>query len=190
MNIIQADKKKMPFFDTLKTAAAVGLLMQQVSVMPYNEGKSINALTFSAQLNAGTNNQIANLMMDEALEFIIQFTDAINRAYTLLLESEEAERASVIRALDPEKTDLAELQLRGLEGAIKQVFNRSPEKVKETLKPALLVTVKARAASAKLNDLISQMTKPVKEFRSDIDIDALRALARHGSEVFNSGKFH
>lgn len=190
MHANQIEKNKMPFFDTLKTAATVGLLMQQVSAMPCVEGFDNVRAPYLSQLSAETNTQIAILMMNEALDFISSLTTTLNRAYTLLLESDDLSRSRVIAILDPEKTDLIELQLRGLEGAIRNVFNHCSEEKKHLLKTPLIVTAKARASASKLNHLIAQMSIPAKVFHSSIDMEGIRALAKHGSEVFTSGKFH
>lgn len=190
MHANQVDKNKMPFFDTLKTAATVGLLMQQVSVIPCAEEFDNVRAPYALQLSAETNTQIATLMMNEALDFISSLTTTLNRAYTLLLDSDDSSRDRVIAILDPEKTDLIELQLRGLEGAIRNVFNHCAEEKKALLKTSLIVTAKARASASKLNHLIAQMSSPVKVVHSNIDMDGIRALAKHGSDVFASGKFH
>lgn len=190
MHTNHIDKYKMPFFDTLKTAATVGLLMQQVSAMPCNEGVDHVRVSYSLPFSEETSAHIASLMMNEALDFISSLTTTLNRAYSLLLESKDNERSRLIDTLDPEKTDLIELQLRGLEGAIRNVYKDCTEEKKALLKNPLLVTAKARASASKLNHLISQMSKPVQVFHSNIDMEGLRALAKHGTEVFVSGKFH
>ncbi|KHG44403.1 hypothetical protein T636_A3405 [Enterobacter hormaechei subsp. xiangfangensis] len=58
------------------------------------------------------------------------------------------------------------------------------------VKPAFFATAQARASATKLNNLINQMTKTVDIVESNIDMKGIRALAKHGSEVFLSGNFH
>lgn len=190
MHSNQVDKYKMPFFDTVKTAATVGLLMHQVSVMPCAEAHEVPVSPYNIQLSKETNKQISKLVMSEAIDFIKDLTATLNRAYSLLLDSNDTNRAEIIGTLNPEQTDLVELQLRGLEGAIRNVYNDCLQEKKAILKPSLLATAQARASASKLNELISQMTKPVDTFQSNIDMEGLSALAKHGTEVFVSGRFH
>ncbi|MEK0167934.1 hypothetical protein [Pseudescherichia vulneris] len=186
----EKDKKKMPLFDTFKTSAAVGLLMQQISAVPCIEGHQIPEMPYTYHLSSETSSQIRGLMMDESINYIKDLTTLLNRAYRVLLSSNDAQRASAIATLDPVQTDLVELQLRGLEGAIKNVYARCSEEQMGLVKPALFATAQARASAAKLNHLINQMTKPVHIVESNIDMEGMRALAKHGSEVFSSGNFH
>ncbi|WP_227722592.1 hypothetical protein [Yersinia proxima] len=183
-------RRKMPFFDTFKTTAAVGLLMHQASAMYCPEVGRLYDVPYGHNLSAEDNRQARDLMMNEALCFIKGLTKTLNKAYALLLNSAESERDFCIKQLDPVQTDLIELQLRGLEGAIKNVYNGCAEDKRQFVKAPLLVIAQARASAAKLNHLINQMTKPVEVFVSSIDKDALRALAKHGTEVFVSGRFH
>lgn len=183
-------RKKMPFFDTFKTAAAVGLLMQQASAMYCHEESKFNANPDRFQQTIEANSHVSKLMMNEALIVIKDLTGALNNAYSMLLESNDSNRSALIEKLDPEKTDLIELHLRGLEGAIKNVYKECAEDKRHLVKAPLFITAQARASAAKLNHLISQMTKPVATFRSNINRDALRELAKHGTEVFVSGRFH
>ena len=128
--------------------------------------------------------------MDESINYIKDLTALLNRAYRVLLNSNDAQRASTIATLDPVQTDLVELQLRGLEGAIKNVYARCSEEQMALVKPAFFATAQARASATKLNNLINQMTKTVDIVESNIDMKGIRALAKHGSEVFLSGNFH
>ncbi|WP_374255838.1 hypothetical protein [Yokenella regensburgei] len=184
------DKKKMPFFDTFKTAAAVGLLMQQVSAVPCTEGNFAPDMPYSYHLSSETSNQIRGLMMDESINYIKDLTTMLNKAYSILLRSGNDEQESIIATLDPTQTDLVELYMRGLEGAIKNVYVKCSEEHMNMVKPALLATAQARASATKLNHLITQMTKPVRIMKGNADLEGLRALAKHGSEVFSSGNFH
>lgn len=183
-------RRNMPFFDTFKTTAVVGLLMQQASAMYCPEGGQFTVNAPHHYLSAEARSQISGVMMEEALGFIKELTTTLNSAYSLLLRSTDSNREGVIQRLDPVKTDLIELQLRGLEGAIKNVYKECAEDKRHLIKMPLIVTAQARAAAAKLNHLINQMTRPVETFTSNIDKEALRTLAAHGSEVFVSGRFH
>jgi len=80
--------------------------------------------------------------------------------------------------------------LRGLEGGLKNVFKNCSENDKELLKPYMTTIAEARSAASKLNHLINQMVKSVNSFTSEINIDGLRLLAKHGTETFFSGRFH
>lgn len=186
----EKDKHKMPFFDTLKTAATVGLLMQQVTAIPCVEGHEVPLAPFNFQISKEASQKINDLMIAEGIDYIKELTTTLNKAYSLLLNSTEANRLNIIKTLDPEQVDLVDLQLRGLEGAMKNVFNDCNKEKREILKPSLLVIAKARASAAKLNHLITQMIKPVSIFHSKIDMEEMRALVKHGTEVFASGRFH
>ncbi|ROU10789.1 hypothetical protein EB837_20585 [Kluyvera ascorbata] len=186
----EKDKKKMPLFDTFKTSAAVGLLMQQISAVPCIEGNQIPEMPYSYHLSSETSNQIRGLMMDDSINYIKDLTALLNRAYRVLLGSNDPQLELTIATLDPVQTDLLELQLRGLEGAIKNVYARCSEEQIGLVKPALFATAQARASAVKLNHLIDQMKKPVHIVESNIDMEGIRALAKHGSEVFSSGNFH
>ncbi len=190
MHSNQEDKTRMPFIDSVKTAAAIGLLMQHSTALYCQENNFLSLAPCGYNFNAEHSTEARGLMMDRALDFIKELTDTLNVAYRLLVESPESKRDMVIQTLDPVKTDLIELQLRGLEGAIKNIYKECPEEKRHLLKRPLLVTAQARASAAKLNHLILQMTKAVGVFASDIDIHALRALAKHGTNVFESGSFH
>jgi len=183
-------RRDMPFIDTFKTAAAVGLLMQQASAMYCPEiGRFVEA-PYSYHRSSEPEGQARGVSMDEALGVIKDLTASLNRAYSLLLNAADDSRAHIIARLDPVQTDLVELQLRGLEGAIRNVFRECPEDKRHLVKAPLIVTAQARASADKLNHLIKQMTAPVKTFESTIDMEELRALAKHGTEVFSSGRFH
>ncbi len=186
----QEDKSKMPFFDAFKTAAAIGLLMQHSTALYCQEANQFATLPYSYHRGVNHSRGDSGLMMEEALGVIKELTSVLNDAYSLLLKSTESNRDSVIRRLDPIKTDLVELQLRWLEGAIKNVYRECPEEKRHIVKIPLLVTAHARSSAANLNHLIAQMTKPAETFVSEIDMDALRVLAKHGTNVFESGRFH
>ncbi|RPH30469.1 hypothetical protein EHN07_02210 [Buttiauxella warmboldiae] len=190
MHTIQVDKNNMPLFDTFKTATVVGLLMQQVSSVAYHEGDKNPSNPYSYHLSSETTSQIRGLMMDESVGFIKELTATLNQAYSVLLRSNESNQETFIKKLDPVQTDLVELQLRGLEGAIKNVYTKCSGEQSELVKPALIATAQARASAAKLNHLISQMITHVDTFESNINMEGLRALAKHGTNVFESGKFH
>ncbi|WP_447880279.1 hypothetical protein [Serratia fonticola] len=183
-------RRDMPFFDTFKTAAAVGLLMQQASAMYCPEIGQFVEAPYSYHRSSEPEGQARSIKMDEALGVISELTAALNKAYSLLLNAADENRAYIIAKLDPTQTDLVELQLRGLEGAIRNVYRECPEDKRHLVKTPLIVTAQARASADKLNHLIKQMTVPVKTFKSTIDMEALRALAKHGTEVFSSGRFH
>ena len=186
----EKDKHKMPFFDTFKTAATVGLLMHQVSAIACVEGHEVRLAPLNYQISKEASKKTNNPMIAEGVLYIKELTATLNKAYSLLLKSTDANRVHIIKTLDPEQVDLVDLQLRGLEGAMKNVFNDCNQEKREILKPSLLVIAKARASASKLNHLIAQMIKPVNIFQSEIDMEEMRALVKHGTEVFASGRFH
>lgn len=182
-------KHKMPFLDTFKTAAAVGLLMQHTTVMYCQDVQIVKQAPF-AYLSV-TEDRESSLKLKEALGVISDLTSILSRAYFMLANAEgESARAKIIETLDQEKSDLIELQLRGLEGAIKNIYKECPEELKGVVKPVFVTTAQARSAASRLNGLISQMMKPIETFASSIDMDGLRALAKHGTTTFVSGQFH
>lgn len=182
-------KIKMPFLNTIKTATAVGLLMQQATAMCCPEDSKISVVPYvvntSARVEAET-----TLQMGNALHWLSELTSILNRAYVLLVDSNDDNREFIITTLDPEKSELIELQLRGLEGSVRNVFKECPEDKKKLLKPHLVVIAEARSAASKLNSLIKQITNPVETFTSNIDREGLLALAKYGTDVFVSGRFH
>jgi hypothetical protein len=186
----QVDKRNMPFFDAFKTTAAIGLLMQQTAAMHCPEGPLLQQSIYSYQRSLKSDDVLVTDSMEESLIFIKELTSMINKGYSLLLASSDDELAFVIEKLDPEQTDLIELQLRALEGAVKNVYKDCSTEDKLALKPFLLTISQARAAANRLNNLFIQMTKPIETFNSNIDMEGLKALAKHGTEVFKSGRFH
>ncbi|MGC8426690.1 hypothetical protein ACP3S8_18140 [Mixta calida] len=186
----QEDKRNMPFFDTVKTTAVIGLLMQQAASLHYQDGLQSPPDFYTNQLFAENVRYTINPMMEESLGFIKELTEMLNEGYSLLSKAVEGERNLIIASLDPAQVDLVELQLRGLEGAVKNAYRDYSEKKAFLLKPALITIAQARSAASKLNNLISQMTRRVDTFESSIDMQGLQALVKHGTEVFHSGRFH
>lgn len=181
-------KQKMPFFDSLKTAAAVGLLMQHSTALYCQEVH--NVISAPLAYHYDIEKEAGELKLDEAISVIKDLTSVLNRAYFLLLNAHDEDREFVIATLDQEKSELVELQLRGLEGAIRNVYKECTEGSKAAVKPVYVLVAQARSAAVKVNDLMKQMTKPVETFTSSIDMEGLRALAKHGTETFISGRFH
>lgn len=186
----RADKRNMPFFDAFKTTAAIGLLMQQTAALHCSEGLQTHSSPHAYQLSQNAKAHSVSPEMEESLGFIKELKDMLLKGHSILSAADTSERDQIIRKLDPVQTDLIELQLRGLEGGLKNVFKSCPATDKQILKPYLITIAEARSASSKLNHLISQMIKPADQFRSNIDMEGLRLLAKHGTEVFSSGRFH
>ena len=187
------DKRNMPFFDAFKTTAAIGLLMQQTAALHCPEGPLPQPSFYAYQQRSeGELRAVVREGMEESLGFIQELTAILQKGYSILAESSDESRDSIIRTLDPTQAELVELQLRGLEGGLRNVYKNcaQSESDKEQLKPYLIIIAKARSAAANLNHLISQMTKQVDTFESAIDVEGLQALARHGTEVFLSDRFH
>jgi hypothetical protein len=184
------DKRNMPFFDAFRTTAVIGLLMQQTAALHCPEGPQTHSSLYSYQQRSEYRALAVNPEMEESLGFIQELTTMLQRGYSILVNSSDADQDYVIRTLNPAQTDLVELQLRGLEGALKNAYLDCAEADKPLLKPYLIIIAQARSAASKLNNLIAQMTKPVDTFKSSINMDGLRALAYHGTQVMNSGHFH
>lgn len=185
------DKRNMPLFDAFKTTAAIGLLMQQSAALHCPE-EPLSQPSFYAyqQRSEGKARAVVREEIKESLAFIQDLTAILQHGYSILASSPDEARDSIIRKLDPAQAELIELQLRGLEGGLKNVYKNRAESDKEQLKPYLIIIAKARSAAANLNHLICQMTKQVDTFESTIDMEGLRALAKHGTEVFLSDRFH
>ena len=184
-------KRKMPFLNTFKTATAVGLLMQQATAMCCPEDSNISVVPYVFNTSARAHAQTEDtLQMGNALHWLGELTSILNRAYVHLVDSNDDNREFIITTLEPEKSELIELQLRGLEGSIRNVFKECPDDKKKLLKPHLVVIAEARSAASKLNSLIKQIKNPVETFTSNIDREGLLALAKHGTDVFVSGRFH
>lgn len=184
------DKSKMPFFDAFKTTAAIGLLMQQTAALHCPEGPQPHPSFYSYQSISEAKSRTVSPEMEESLGFIKELKSMLEQGYSILSDATSSDRDFIIRKLDPVQTDLIELQLRGLEGGLKNVFNNCVGSDREILLPYLMTIAQARSASSKLNDLINQMTKHINVFKSDIDMEGLKSLAKYGSEVFTSGRFH
>lgn len=186
----QVDKRNMPFFDAFRTTAAIGLLMQQTAALHCPEGPQPHPSFYSYQQQGEGSVRGVSPEMEESLGFIQELTGMLQKGYSILANAKGEERDFVIKTLNPTQTDLIELQLRGLEGALKNAYMDCPEADKSKLKPYLIIIAQARSAATKINHLISQMTKPVDSFRSSIDMKGLRTLAKHGTEIFGSERFH
>ncbi|MCW0344982.1 hypothetical protein NB703_003075 [Pantoea ananatis] len=184
------DKTKMPFFDALKTTATIGLLMQQTAALQCPEAvpQKSSAYHYHARFDVATCPD--NSGIEESLGFVQELTGLLKKGYSLLANAKKEERAFFINKLDPSKTDLIELQLRGLEGALKNAYKSSGQSDRDQLYPYLVTIAEARSAAASLNDLILQMIKVSDTFVSSINFPGLDALAKHGTEVFASGRFH
>lgn len=183
-------RRDMPFFDALKTTAVIGLLMQQTAALHCQKGPQPHPSFYTYSLFAESDYRANTEVVADSLESIRELTAVLDNGYSLLSASVESDRSLLIRTLDPEQVGLIELQLRGLEGAIKHAYRDSEEEKKHLLKLPLFVIAQARSAASKLNHLINQMTKPVTTFKSHVDMEGLQALANHGTDVFVSGRFH
>lgn len=187
----QEDKRNMPFLDTVKTTAVIGLLMQQAASLHCQDGSQPRPSFYANHLFADNIRYAINPMMEESLGFIKELTAILGKGYSLLAGSSDGEqREYIISSLGPAQVDLVELQLRGLEGAVRNAYRDCAENKTHLLKPALITIAQARSAATKLSNLISQMTSHVDTFESSIDMQGLQALTKHGTEVFSSGRFH
>ncbi|MCK0552587.1 hypothetical protein KFO32_05790 [Pantoea ananatis] len=182
--------EKMPTIDTLKTAGVIGLLMQQtVAVYDVDAVKPASAAA-SCEVYCGYDKKQMISTIDEALAYLAELTEHLNQTYSSLAEASNDEAETLLKMLRSSRIELIEQQLRAMDGTGKAVYKDASEERKANIKPIVMTVAMARSAASDLNHLIRQMTVPVDVFNSDIDKDALSALAKHGTNVFNSGNFH
>lgn len=171
-----------------KTGVAIGLLLQQASA-------------FSCEVVAADNvrqvyhqSSFIGYQADDELHAAISSIKDLSRvlkiAYRVLANSSDENVGNVLSIIDPEKSQLIEHQLRGLEGAMKAVLREAYADFKEFVKDIYIVVADARSAVTNLNNLIKQRSCTPVVFDSSIDMAALCVLAEHGTRVFHSGNFH
>ncbi|HGL3854428.1 TPA: hypothetical protein ACKE04_003690 [Klebsiella aerogenes] len=170
---VKKGKNKMKLIDSVKVAAAVGLLMQQTSAFCYPVKADAPAPIVRHQASVNT--------VDEAMDTINGLREELEKAYWELQRTEEHAAYAVIGLLNPEKVDLCELQLRSLEATIKASYLEADKDQQAEIRPTLIAIAKARAAAANLNGLIAQMIHVPEAYKSDINMEALAALADHGT---------
>lgn len=166
-------KGKMRIIDTVKVTAAVGLLMQQTSAfcLPIKADTQVSTVFRQTTVNS----------VDEAMNTINGLRDLLEKAYWNLHDSDEHAAYVVIGLLNPQKVDLCELQLRTLEATLKDSYHEANKQQQSELKSVLIAVAKARSAAANLNGLIAQMINIPKLYESSINMEALAALADHGT---------
>jgi len=174
----------MAFLNSMKVAAAVGLLMQQTTAfccpnkMPADNG-NINARYVSAM----SSNTLPLQTVSDAIQTIEGLKETLENAYWTLSKADHELVYQVIAAFQPETVNLCELQLRGLEGLVKNVYREVDSAQQEAMRPMLFTVAKARLAASNLGNLILQMSKVPEVYVSNISMDGLRQLADHGTTV-------
>lgn len=167
---------------------AIGLLLQQTSAFGCEKfvidgsQQAYHAPSLSVRMTEH-NTQVA-------LSAIQELTKILRYSYRVLANAHEENVSEVLAIVEPEKSQLIEYQLRGLEGAIKLVYNQSMGDLKEDIKKVYVIVAEARSAITNLNGLIKQRTISPDVFDSSVDMNGLRALAEHGTNAFHSGNFH
>lgn len=175
----------MAFLDSMKVAAAVGLLMQQTTAfccpnqMPADSGASGGRYVSILRNSTLQPEQ----KVSDAIQTIDGLRETLEKAYLMLSKAGYDHIHKVISELQPETVSLCELQLRGLEGLVKNVYREVSAEQREAMRPTLLTVAKARSAASNLNHLIHQMTKEPESYVSNISMDGLRQLADHGTSV-------
>jgi hypothetical protein len=181
---------KMLTIDTLKTAGVVGLLMQQTVAVCYVDAAKPIDVASSCEVYCGYDKKQKISTIDDALGYLTELTGHLHHTYRSLAKASNDEAESLLAKLKSSRVELIEQQLRAMDGTGKAVYKDASEESKSKIKPIVMTVAMARSAAADLNHLIRQMTAPVEVFNSEIDKDALSMLAKHGTDAFNSGRFH
>lgn len=181
---------KMPTIDTLKTAGVIGLLMQQTVAVCDVDANKLPKAADGCSAYCGYETKASINTIDGALEYLKELTSALRDTYRTLAKSPDHEASALIRTIKISGIDLLEQQLLALDGTGKIVYKNASERRKSVIKPVILTVARARSAASDLNHLIQQMTVPVNVFKSNIDKEALKALAEHGTSVLHSPHFH
>lgn len=167
----------MNIIDSVKIAAAIGLLMQQTSAISCPNSLSSN-MTAPANFVKPQDSDV-----DEAISIIDGLRKLLEEAYWNLSSSDEHAMYAVIGLLNPAKVDLCEIQLRSLEATLKDALQEVARVQRDDFKPLLIIVAKARSAASNLGHLIQQMTKPTEQFKSKTDLTGLAKLADHGTSI-------
>ncbi|MBU9818138.1 hypothetical protein J1781_25255 [Rahnella sp. C60] len=182
---------KMPIIDTFTTAGVIGLLMQQVVAIPAVDASKLPCAPEYCSVAGGYTKKLTIETIEDALGFLTELTSAFRTSYRSLATAERKEALVIIHSLKEEgHIDLIEQQLKAIDGTVKSVYQRVSDARKVEVKPIMFTVAKAKSAIYDLNHLISQMTVPVDIFVSDINREALRELAEHGTKAFYSGDIH
>lgn len=189
MQIIELSGK-MPTIDTLKTAGVIGLLMQQTVAVCDVDATKLPKAVEGCTVYCGYEKRAAIDTIDDALGYIKELTAVLRDTYRSLAKSSHREAVVLIQSIKKSGIDLLEQQLIAMDGTGKNVYKNASESRKAFLKPVILTVARARSAASDLNHLIQQMTVPVNVYKSDIDKEALKALAEHGTSVLYSSHFH
>ena len=181
---------KMPILNTFKTTAAVGLLMQQVVSMHCIATPVVYRASTPYRVTVGESVRSTKERGQEAINFLKDLTKTLENGYSVLSAASYEQLDGLLSGLEASKLSLVETQLKGLDGAVREIYVSCAEDKKQKLLPILLVVARARMAATQLSGLVSQMTKTVTEFQSSINMEALSALAIHGARALNSDSFH
>lgn len=189
MQIIELSGK-MPTIDTLKTAGVIGLLMQQTVAVCDVDANKLPKVAEGCMVYCGYETRASIHTVEGALGYIKELTGVLRDTYRSLARSSHHEAAALIQTLKASGVELLEQQLIAMDGTGKTVYKNASASRKDVLKPVILTVSRARSAASDLLHLIQQMTLPVNVFKSNIDKEALKALAEHGTTVLHSPRFH
>jgi hypothetical protein len=181
---------KMPIIDTLKTAGVIGLLMQQTAAIPTNRDGASAFADEVVVVGCCESDMQPVESVEDALQYIKVLTGRLRESYRIIAQADHEKALEMIASLGAIKPEVLEHQLKGVEGLAKIAFQSADIDRKPEIKNIVLIVAKARSAVSDLNHLVTQMTAPVSVYESSIDRDGLGALARHGTTVFYSDKFH
>lgn len=181
---------KMPTIDTLKTAGAIGLLMQQTVAVCDVDANKLPKAADDCSVHRGYETRASINTIDDALGYLTELTNVLRDTYRSLAKSSHHEAVALIHTIKKSGINLIEQQLIAMDGTGKTVYKNASESRKVALKHVILTVSRARSAATDLNHLIQQMTVPVSVYKSNIDKEALKALAEHGTSVLHSPHFH
>ncbi|EDT3652780.1 hypothetical protein ZU64_002387 [Salmonella enterica subsp. diarizonae] len=188
MNKYDDEIDEMMTLNAASVGVAIGLLLQQASafscenVVMDNSQQAYHASALSGKFTEHD--------VNDALSAIKDLTKSLQYAYRVLAGARDDNVPKALKIIDPEKSNLIEHQLRGLEGAIKLAYRESMGDFKAEVKNVYVIVAEARSSITKLNSLIKQRTISPDVFDSSVDMIGLRTLAEHGTKVFHSGNFH
>lgn len=184
MNAHDDGTEKMITLNAASAGVAIGLLLQQASAF------NCEKVDVDSPVQQHHVRNVTKHDVQEALSAINDLTNALHYSYHVLAGADEENVPKALSIIDPAKSQLIEIQLRGLEGAIRLSYKSATGNFKEEIKNVYSVVALARSAISNLNGLIKQRTSLADVFDGSADMVGLKALADHGSKVFHSGNFH
>ncbi len=169
----------MKALNSVRIAAAIGLLMQQPSVyVSHDLSHPSHTMIKSEITNSDT---VASV--SEAMAVMNGLREYLEQAYWNLSTADEHAAYAVLGILQPRQIQLCENQVRTLEATYKEFYRSLNAEQKEEVKPVLLSIAQTREAASNLSHLMNQMIKLPSIFESKIDMEGLAALVDHGTSI-------